>query len=113
MGPNPRTGKPPTDRHDIKALLGKRGLTLADVGRLCEPAVSRQAVSAVLTSDTRSIRIETALALACGLSLAEIQNVTRADSRGGVVHTNIDANTRPARTGQNRRLDTSHANTYA
>lgn len=52
-------------------------MTLTEVGRLCEPPVSRQAVSGVLIGDTTSERIEAALALATGLSLAEIQLVTR------------------------------------
>ena len=80
MGQQRHTGAPPRDRHDIKALLGKRGLTLADVGLLCDPPVSRQAVSAVLIGDTTSIRIETALALACGFDLSYIQEVTRSRS---------------------------------
>ncbi len=72
------THRPPEDRHDIKALIGKRGLTLAEVGRLCEPPVSRQAVSSVLAGDTASVRIEATIAVVTDLTLAQVQEVTRA-----------------------------------
>lgn len=72
------THRPPEDRHDIKALIGKRGLTLAEVGRLCEPPVSRQAVSSVLAGDMASVRIEATVAVVTGLTLGQVQQVTRA-----------------------------------
>lgn len=64
-------------REDIKAAIRKRGLTLEDVGKLLDPPVTSQAVTNVLGRHSRSARIEGAIALASGFSLAEVQSVTR------------------------------------
>ena len=92
------TGGPPQDVHDIKALLGKRGVTQGAVGRLCNPPVSQQAVSAVLRRETTSYRIEVALAEACGVTLGHIQNVTRECPSRVQNDSDIDSDTRSART---------------
>lgn len=68
-------------------------MTLADVGRLCEPEVTRQAVSAVLAGESTSERIETALALAAGIELGEVQMVTRSRPRRAANDRDIDGDT--------------------
>lgn len=102
--------RPPADRFDIKAAIGKRGLTLTEVGRLCDPPVSVQAVSQVLTGDSTSPRIEAALALASGYTLGEIEQVTR--SRRDRNDANTDANTRPAKSGRTRASARHDANAH-
>ena len=108
MSASPRTV---SHREDIKAAIRKRGLTLRDVCSLVDgPDVSPGSVSDVLACRTTSARIEAALAQAAGMTLAEVQNVTRARSRRAANDANIDANIRPARTGQNRRPVLNDAN---
>ena len=72
-------GRPPLHREDIKAAIRKRGLTLFDVGRLCDPAVSPQMVTNVLGQHSTSASVEVGLALASGFSVGEVQQVTRGD----------------------------------
>lgn len=68
----------PAHREDIKAAIRKRGLTLRSVCTLVDGApVGPSIVTDVLAGQRTSARVEVALAVASGYSLAEVQQVTR------------------------------------
>lgn len=100
----------PEHREDIKAAIRKRSLTLRDVCSLVEGRdVSPSSVSDVLAGRTTSERIETALSLASGYSLAEVQQVTRGRSVSGRDR-NTDRNIEQALKGHGGRIGIADRN---
>ena len=95
----------PSHREDIKAAIRKRGLTLRDVCSLVEGVdVVPSSVSNVLARRTTSERIEMALSLASGYSLAEIQQVTRRRPLARGEQGDAQGDTRSARAGLSGRV---------